>query len=462
MSAEQAERPVVVTEEDRAQAAEGVNRNARGAIVGGIAMVGVTNLFAGQVLDAIFPNLRGAVRVLALAGVSVLMAAPLLYLVASRTMKKAIVVDSQRFARERQALEEVRRREFENRLANALEMADQEPEALEAAERALSHVVPEAPAELLLADNSHAHLVRVAASTTTEPPGCPVDSPQACVAARRGQAMVFPDSEALDACPKLRDRASGACSAACVPVSIMGRSVGVLHVTSGNGHGAPDHAVAELQVLANQLGNRIGMLRVMAETQLQASTDGLTGLLNRRSFENKVRMLRRQGAPFALVMADLDDFKRLNDTHGHDVGDRALRVFAETLRSVVRPDDLLCRYGGEEFVIVLPDCSILKAAEVMERVRGELATIGTHGDAPSFTASFGVVASDHDEDLDELVSRADAALYRAKSQGRNRVVAEGQPAGLGPLFASDGRACARAPANGGPGHGQATAKQAPN
>jgi diguanylate cyclase (GGDEF)-like protein len=222
-------------------------------------------------------------------------------------------------------------------------------------------------------------------------------------------------------------------------VSIMGRSVGVLHVTEKADGSAPDAAVEELQALANQVGNRIGMLRVMAETELQASTDGLTGLLNRRSFENKVRVLRRQTTPFALVMADLDEFKKVNDTYGHDAGDRALRIFAETLRSSARPDDIVCRYGGEEFTVVLPDCAPAKAAEVMERVRVELAGLGARGEAPSFTASFGVVGCDPHEELEQLVVRADAALYRAKTQGRDRVVLDGhQPGDLGPLFEARG------------------------
>jgi len=257
--------------------------------------------------------------------------------------------------------------------------------------------------------------------------------------------MVFPDSEAIDACPKLRDRPSGACAAVCVPVSIMGRAVGVLHVTNGGGdEPVRDGAAEELQVLANQVGNRIGMLRVMAETQLQASTDGLTGLLNRRSFENKVRGLRREGSTFALVMADLDHFKQLNDTYGHDAGDRALRIFSETLRSVVRPDDLVCRYGGEEFAMVLADCDVEKAVEVMERARSELQGAGNRGDTPPFTASFGVVGGDLDEEFEDLVARADSALYRAKNEGRNRVIVDGRhSANLGPLFATNGKPAIR-------------------
>jgi len=253
--------------------------------------------------------------------------------------------------------------------------------------------------------------------------------------------MVFADANALDACPKLRNRAAAPDSAVCVPVSIMGRSVGVLHVTEKADGTVPDGAVEELQALANQVGNRIGMLRVMAETELQASTDGLTGLLNRRSFENQIRVLRRKASPFALVMADLDDFKRVNDTHGHDAGDRALRIFSETLRATVRPDDLVCRYGGEEFAVVLPDCGAADTAVVMERVRAELAAIGARGEAPPFTASFGVIACDPDEELEQLVARVDSVLYRAKTQGRDRVITDAhRPEDLGPLFATNGHA----------------------
>ena len=235
-------------------------------------------------------------------------------------------------------------------------MAVDERDVHEVIEHALAVVLPDAPLELLLADNSHAHLYRmVTASPTGDPPGCEVESPDQCPAARRAQVQLFNHSEDFDACPRLQSRSAGACSAVCVPVSIMGRSVGVIHAT-GRPDTVPDAtSVQDLATLANLAGARIGLLRVMAETQLQAATDGLTGLLNRRSLHNKMRVVRDDAACFAVVMADLDHFKRLNDTHGHDTGDSALRVFAETMRRSLRAEDLICRYGGEEFVVILPD-----------------------------------------------------------------------------------------------------------
>jgi diguanylate cyclase (GGDEF)-like protein len=202
----------------------------------------------------------------------------------------------------------------------------------------------------------------------------------------------------------------------------MGRSVGVLHVTTPVGGAMRDEAVDELQILANQVGNRLGMLRVMAETQLQAATDGLTGLLNRRSLENEVRAMRRSATPFVFVMADLDHFKPLNDTHGHESGDRTLRAFAQTLRSALRSEDLVSRYGGDEFGIVMPDCSVDEAVAAMERVREQLVLALRPGDAPNVTASFGIVTADRAASFEETVARADRALYRAKFEGRNRVV----------------------------------------
>ena len=181
------------------------------------------------------------------------------------------------------------RQRFESRLANALDMAEGEPEVIDVIERSFAAVVPDAPVELLLADNSHAHLLRMAGvGPDGEPPSCSVDSPDHCPAARRAQVQVFGDSDHLDACPKLRNRPQGRLSALCVPVSIMGRTVGVIHATDKPEAEVEDAQIQDLTTLAKLAGARIGLLRVMAETQLQASTDTLTGLLNRRSFSEKV------------------------------------------------------------------------------------------------------------------------------------------------------------------------------
>jgi diguanylate cyclase (GGDEF)-like protein len=155
---------------------------------------------------------------------------------------------------------------------------------------------------------------------------------------------------------------------------------------------------------------------------LQANTDPLTGLLNRRSLENEVHALMQDSQHFAIVLADLDHFKNLNDTHGHDAGDRALRMFSRVLRRTLRENDLLCRYGGEEFLIVLPGLTTEQAAVVFDRVRLELDMAASSGQVPPFTVSAGVIDSSHGATLAELVTNADECLMRAKAGGRNQSV----------------------------------------
>lgn len=319
--------------------------------------------------------------------------------------------------------EQVRQQEFERRLAAALEMADDEDRVVVVVEHALGQIAPDAASELLLADNSHAHLKPVASVTLdARAPGCAVESPERCPAARRSQVQRFADSDALDACPYLRGRPQGRCSATCVPVSVLGRTVGVVHTVDAAGV-APDAAREhELTTLADQVGARIGLLRVMAESQLQAATDSLTGLLNRRSMENRVRQMRATVDTIAVVVADLDHFKALNDTFGHETGDRALRLFASTLSGCLRRDDLISRHGGEEFVAVLAGCSTARVRELLDTVRARLAvSVAEHG-LPGFTCSFGVAEAGPGEDFAAAIARADSALFDAKRRGRDRTV----------------------------------------
>ena len=160
----------------------------------------------------------------------------------------------------------------------------------------------------------------------------------------------------------------------------------------------------------------------MAETQLQASTDTLTGLLNRRAFSEQVASLPQHLHPIAVAMADLDHFKTLNDTYGHETGDRALRLFARVLRDSLRGSDVVSRYGGEEFAIAFPDCSALDAVRALHTVRAQLDAAITVGGLPKFTASFGITDAEPGEELTTVLRRADGALMTAKSQGRDRVV----------------------------------------
>jgi len=317
---------------------------------------------------------------------------------------------------------EAGRSTFSNQLVEALEMADSEAEADRVIARAMSAISDVHPMELLLADSSRAHLERACVHPKTGSPNCSVESPYSCIAVRRGHPQIFPDAEALNACPKLLGRMGGALSAACVPVNFMGRALGVLHVAGAKGKPPIPEQIAQLTALGVHAGNRIGTLRAFERSQLQASTDSLTGLTNRRVAEEVLANLLANETAFAVVMADLDYFKRLNDTMGHEAGDRALKLFADTARTVVRDRDHVIRWGGEEFALLLPGANAERAAEVVERLRAALAQAHLVSNTPIFTASYGVADSTMGRDRENIIRLADDALYRSKQGGRDRCV----------------------------------------
>ena len=168
--------------------------------------------------------------------------------------------------------------------------------------------------------------------------------------------------------------------------------------------------------------------RVRDEQALReaASLDKLTGLQNRRAGEGLLERAyigtRESGAPLSVILADIDHFKSINDTWGHPVGDRVLENVGGLLRARVRATDGVVRWGGEEFLIILPHCDLRAAAIQAERIRERIERT-PHPEAGQVTLSLGVAQLGPEETLAGLIERADKALYQAKREGRNRVCA---------------------------------------
>jgi diguanylate cyclase (GGDEF)-like protein len=311
---------------------------------------------------------------------------------------------------------------FGSQLIEALEMADTEDQVYRVLSHSMTFIARDLPMELLLADSSRAHLESAARHPLAGAPGCDVESPFSCMAVRRGNPLIFPDSEALNACSRLRGRSCGPASAVCVPVSFMGRALGTLHASGPVGALPGKEQIAQLTTLGIQVGARIGTVRAFNTSQRKATTDSLTGLPNRRAAEDRFRQLAADTQTMTVVMADLDHFKRLNDTRGHEAGDQALRVFSEVLRSSLRHGDLAARWGGEEFVVLMPRTSAAQALPLVDRLRARLAEALLAGGVPAFTASFGIADTTMARQLEELLRVADEALYCAKDAGRDRAI----------------------------------------
>ncbi|MEP6472809.1 MAG: diguanylate cyclase [Gemmatimonadota bacterium] len=214
----------------------------------------------------------------------------------------------------------------------------------------------------------------------------------------------------------------------CVPLSAQGETIGVLHLWFPAGMDAM--AAAQCQQLVASIGEHLALalanLIARDALQHQATRDPLTGAYNRRymleALDRELLRARRPNRPVGLLMVDVDHFKQFNDEFGHQAGDEVLKLVVEHLRSSVRAEDYVCRYGGEEFAVILPEASAAVAMDRAEQMRRIVQTACRGREGGAVTISIGVaVYPDHGIEGLDLIRRADEALYAAKRAGRNRV-----------------------------------------
>jgi diguanylate cyclase (GGDEF)-like protein/PAS domain S-box-containing protein len=258
-------------------------------------------------------------------------------------------------------------------------------------------------------------------------------APGECHALSRGRSHVVDERGGAARCAHVGE-AVGA-GLVCVPLLAQGETLGLLHVqlrreVGGARHGAYLAARRRLiEMFAEHVALALVNIQLRATLRERSVRDELTGLFNRRYMEEtldrEVRRATREGGSVGLIMADVDHFKAYNDTLGHAAGDDVLRMIGALLAESVRGEDVVCRFGGEEFVIILPKArpedTRLRAEELRERLADRTSAASASG-LPEVTLSLGVAAfPDHGEDGERLLSAADEALYRAKAAGRDRV-----------------------------------------
>ena len=218
----------------------------------------------------------------------------------------------------------------------------------------------------------------------------------------------------------------------CIPILAQGEALGILHFQASDE--APTLADSELSfktTFAGQVGLSVANIRLREALRTQSIKDPLTGLYNRRyleeMLEREIRRAVRAEQALGLLMLDLDHFKKFNDTYGHDAGDTVLRESGMFLARSIRAEDIVCRFGGEEFVMILPTANLSAACARAERIRSKLRELTVLHQGQSLgmvTVSVGVAAlPEHGTSPKELLEAADAALYCAKRDGRDRVVA---------------------------------------
>jgi diguanylate cyclase (GGDEF)-like protein len=222
----------------------------------------------------------------------------------------------------------------------------------------------------------------------------------------------------------------------CIPILAQGEALGILHFQATDE--IPALADAELSLkttFAGQVGLSVANIRLREALRSQSIKDPLTGLYNRRylteMLDREIRRAVRAEQSLGILMLDLDHFKKFNDTYGHEAGDTVLRETASFLVKSIRVEDIVCRFGGEEFVVILPTADSNSAQARAERIRSklrELAVLHKGQSLGMITVSVGVsTLPEHGTSPKELLEAADAALYRAKKDGRDRVVVAAPP-----------------------------------
>jgi diguanylate cyclase (GGDEF)-like protein len=351
-------------------------------------------------------------------------------------------------------MEQTLRRRNEERkhiadLSAALQLADSRREAYAVIAAYARRIMPEVSGAFYVYTASRDQLTLVAQWTTAEPKDCVgfgfVDHlyPADCWGLRQGGQHIgcadgtgsdHPESAPLN-CKHIEP---GIGPYACIPIVGRGQILGMLHLRGEafRNARATEQLKQTIERLVDQLSLSLTNIELRERLENMALRDGLTGLYNRRfldeMLEHELAKLRRNGKRAAVVLIDVDHFKRFNDTYGHQMGDEALRKVGAALLSAVRASDVVCRYGGEEFVVFLPECNTEEALAKAEALRAAISAITMRVDGeviPPIGASFGVAMfPDAGDNRGELIKLADRALYRAKDAGRNRVMlADAQP-----------------------------------
>jgi diguanylate cyclase (GGDEF)-like protein len=230
----------------------------------------------------------------------------------------------------------------------------------------------------------------------------------------------------LNASPESVKLFTGSVSRMSIPLISFGQTLGVLTLHSTEQDTFHEGELQSLESVADICASSIQNAHYVERVKQLAYLDGLTGIFNRRFFEMRIQEElergRRYGAGMAIVMADIDQFKRLNDEFGHLLGDEVLRQVSSLFHQQLRKIDVVCRYGGEEFAIILSQTSAAHALTVAEKLRRMVESWQFPGVARSVTISAGVAAfPDHGSTRDDLVRAADKGLYAAKQEGRNRI-----------------------------------------
>ena len=259
--------------------------------------------------------------------------------------------------------------------------------------------------------------------------------PKDCWGLRRGQPHFVQSSNPTLVC---RHRTDGRGDSICVPMSAHGETSGMLHLidlspVTGSSTTESSPLTSAKKSLAAAVSEQSALalanLELTEKLRLQALRDPLTGLLNRRFIDEwidrEIARTDQTGRSFGVIMADIDHFKQINDLHGHDAGDQLLKAVAHSIRESLRPGDLPCRYGGEEFLLMLADIDEAVLLERAEQVRtkvAELRVIHRGGTLPTVTLSAGIALyPQHGRTATQVIEAADDALYSAKRNGRNRV-----------------------------------------
>lgn len=261
-------------------------------------------------------------------------------------------------------------------------------------------------------------------------------TPSDCRALRTGKPHLVGDADSGDLCQHVVDSSPG--QALCVPMIDRGEIRGVLHIRhleycalqNDDGSWSLDVPLKLGVTLAANLALALSNLELRETLKQQAIRDSLTGLFNRRymeeSLERELGRAERRGTSLVVIMIDLDHFKQLNDVNGHAAGDAVLRELGAFFQANIRTEDIACRYGGEEFVLILPDTTLEDAGRRADEIRQAFRKIDVRYNGQTLdinSMSLGVAAfPHHGKSVDDVLQSADAALYNAKALGRDRVV----------------------------------------